>query len=272
MTAPIHTDNRSDVRSADRIRAWSVLALAVGQIVTTAAPLMFGFSETIPSRAEAVEHALVPATYAFSIWSLIYLGALVFAVWQVLPGNLAGSLARRVGWLAAAMYAINTVWQIWVPALGLDWVSAVLLAGEAALGIVALGRLRDFHRELTGFERWGVAAPLSLLTGWVSAASFVGLSSTLVATGSTLVDPRQPPVAAALLSGAIVFCAFAVNATRSWIQAAGIVWALVAIVLANLLRAPEPMLVLLASGGVGLVLLARAAPWISGPRSLPAPA
>ena len=260
------------IRAADRIRARSVLALAVGQIVTTASPLIFGFSETVPSRAEAVEHSLVPAIYAFAIWSLIYLGALVFAVWQVLPRNLANPLARRIGWLAAAMYAINTVWQIWVPAFGLDWVSAVLLAGEAALGIVALGRIRDLGRALTGFERWGAVAPLGLLTGWVTAASFVGLSSTLIATGSTLADPRQLPVAAALLSGAIVFCAFAVNATRSWFQAAGIVWALVAIAVANVLRAPEPMLALIAAGGVGLVLLARAAPRISGSGPVTAPA
>jgi hypothetical protein len=53
-------------RSADRIRAWSVLALALGQIVTTAAPQIFGFAETVPSRAEAVEHSLVPAVYAFA--------------------------------------------------------------------------------------------------------------------------------------------------------------------------------------------------------------
>ena len=259
-------------RSADRIRAWSVLALAVGQVVTTASPQIFGFAETIPSRAEAVEHSLVPAVYAFAIWSLIYLGALVFAVWQVLPRNLANPLARRIGWLAAGMYAINTGWQIWVPAMGLDWVSAVTLAAEAALGIVALGRIRDLARPLSDVERWGAVAPLGLLTGWVTAASFVGLSSTLIFSGSDLVDPRQLPVAAALLSGAIVFCAFAVNATRSGAQGAGIVWALAAIAFANVLREPEPVLVLISAAGVGVVLLARAAPRLRLPRPVAAAA
>jgi hypothetical protein len=185
---------------------------------------------------------------------------------------LANPLARRIGWLAAGMYAINTAWQIWVPAMGLDWVSAIALASEAALGIAALGRVRDFARPLSALERWVAAAPLGLLTGWVSAASFVGLSSTLVFSDSDLVDPRQLPVAAALLSGAIVFCAFAVNATRSWIQVAGIVWALAAIAFANVLREPEPMLVLISAAGVGVTLLARAAPRLQVPRPLAAAA
>jgi hypothetical protein len=252
----------------DSIRAWSVLSLALAQIATTATPQIFGLSETVASRAAVVEHALTPATYAFAIWSLIFAGALAFAVWQALPRNRANPLARRIGWLVAGMYAINAAWQVWVPAVGLDWLSAATLWVELALGIVALGRIRDLDRPLTRTEAWVAAAPLGLLTGWISAASFVALPSSVIWHGSQPFDPREPQIAAALLTAAVVFGAFAVNATQSWPQAAGVVWALVAIAVASVVREPQPLLAALSGVGVGAILLARAAPRLAAVRAV----
>ncbi len=262
----------SQLRSSDLIRAWTVLALACAQIVTAFSPRLFGFSESVVSRVTPLTHALTPAGYAFSIWSVIFASALVFAIWQVLPRNAANPLARTIGWLAAGMYAANAAWQVWVPAFGVDWASVLILGTELALGIVALGRIRDFGRPLTRTEVWVAAAPLGLLTGWVTAASFVNLSTTVIWDGARLFQPRDLPVAAALLAGMILFAGFAVNATRSWGQAAGLLWALAAIGVANVLRAPEPLMVAICAAGAAVILVARLAPRLQVRPRLHAPA
>jgi len=254
----------SDRPSLDAARSALVLALAVAQIVTSFSPDLFGFAETVASRVKPLEHSLLPIAYAFAIWGVIYAGNLVFAVWQALPTNRSHPLARQIGWLAAGMYAINAAWQVWVPLFGADWISSLLLAAELALGMAALLRIRG-ARPLGRAETWLVAAPVGLLTGWITAAAFVNFSTSVIQDGSWLFDPRHVPAAAALLAATIAFAALAVNATRSAAQAAGILWALHGIVVANLVRAPEPLIVWVAAAGVPAVILG----WWLGGRPYP---
>lgn len=244
----------------DVLRAGCVLVFAIGQIATTQAPALFGFAETVQSRAEAVEHALVPIDYAFAIWGLIYLGAIMFAVWQILPPNLSNPVSRRIGWWVAGMYAINTVWQVWAPWAGLDWITFGLLACALGFGIWALNRLRGLGRPLKHRE-WVVAAgPLGLLTGWLTAATFVNLASSAQWAALPAFSPQSLMVSIALLSGALLFAALSVNGTRSWTQAAAIIWALHGIVVANLIREPQPVLATMAAAGILIIVVGRVLP------------
>jgi hypothetical protein len=241
-------------------RAGLVLVFAIGQIATTQASDLLGFTETVQSRAEAAEHPLVPIEYAFAIWGLIYLGAIVFAVWQILPGNLSNPVSRRIGWWAAGMYAINTVWQIWAPWAGLDWITFGLLACALGFGIWALNRLQSLGRPLTRRE-WAVAAaPLGLLTGWLTAATFVNLASSAQWAGLSPFTPQPLMVSIALLSGTLLFAALAVNGTRSSTQVTAIIWALHGIVVANLIREPQPVLAAMAAAGILIVVVGRVLP------------
>jgi len=40
---------------------------------------------------------IAPATPAFSVWSVIYLGLIVYAVWQLLPGQSSATVASATG-------------------------------------------------------------------------------------------------------------------------------------------------------------------------------
>jgi len=265
--SPPRSSPDPEIRASDRIRATAVAVFAAGQILTTGSPALFGWSETVTSQVRPYEHSLTPVAYAFAIWGVIYAGAAAFVVWQLLPRNLANPLARRIGWLAAGMYAANCAWQIVVPGWGVNWPSSALLAGELALGVIALGRIRDLGRPLTRGERWLAAAPLGVLTGWASAATFVNLSTSALWAGGVPFDAREPQTALALLAGAIAFCAFAVNATRSTAQTLAIVWALHAIAVRNWTQPLEPAVALLAVAGIAVVLLAWRAPrWRPGAR------
>lgn len=258
-------------RGLDVVRASLVVAGAVGQVVTTQAAALFGLAETVQSRAEAVEHALVPIDYAFIIWGVIYLGAIVFAVWQMLAPNLSNPVSRRIGWWVAAMYAVNTVWQVWAPWAGIDWVTFILLAVSLAFGILALRSLLRLERPLTLSEQVFAAVPLGILTGWLTAATFVNLASSAEWAGAVPFDPQDPVVSIALLSGAILFFALSVNGTRSWAQTGAIIWALHGVVVANLVREPQPVLVTIAATGILLVIAGRVLPSVRPPNPTAGP-
>ncbi|QKJ18406.1 tryptophan-rich sensory protein [Microbacterium hominis] len=55
---------------------------------------------------------LAPARPAFSIWSVIYLGLIVYTVWQALPGQRADVRQRALGWWIAATMVLNGLWLV----------------------------------------------------------------------------------------------------------------------------------------------------------------
>jgi hypothetical protein len=125
---------------------------------------------------------VVPADYAFVIWTPIFLLALIYAVYQALPSNRESPLLRRIGWFSALTYFSNGIWEIVFPAreFVLSQVVFVGILAGAVIAFVLAQRTADPERLA---ERWLVAPAFGLLAGWVTAAFFVGLVTVLVASG-----------------------------------------------------------------------------------------
>lgn len=142
-----HSDaaSRPSYLSLDGLRAMLILLFAVAQIAAGYAPQAFGWGETISSRSEAAWTVMTPAGYAFSIWALIFLWTVVYAIWQALPQQLDNPLLRRIGWYACVALAANTAWSLYAPAYGLDWGSvAIIWVGLAgAVGALLIARCGD---------------------------------------------------------------------------------------------------------------------------------
>lgn len=51
-----------------------------------------------------------PAGYVFSIWGLIYLGLIAYAVYQALPAQRENPRLRRIGWWVVIGSLANTAW------------------------------------------------------------------------------------------------------------------------------------------------------------------
>ncbi len=110
---------------------------------------------------------LTPAGYAFSIWSLIYLGLIAFSIYQMLPGNLIRFRGVRSLYIISCV--LNCSWiyfwhreQIGV-CLGLIFALAVTLV----VILVQFDRLAD---ERGAIFTKGV---FGLYSGWVTAAMLV---------------------------------------------------------------------------------------------------
>lgn len=240
--------------SLDGARAILVLLLAIAQPLMGYWPQLRRWPYTTPSRSARLQTAVVPIEWAFAIWSVIFTGCLGFAIWQLMPANLADPLLREIGWLAIAVFSLTVAWEYYVPKHDLRWPSVGLIVATLVGLLVILGRLQaaEPHDAITF---WLVAAPFQLFAGWISAAAFVNASSTLRRGGKEQGTTASIAfiAAAAALGGAVAVT------TGGALYGLAIVWALFGIVVANIARQPNRAVAICAGVAVLVVLVAVAA-------------
>ena len=69
----------------DYVRIGLVLTGALAQVIMGAIPNIMGWPYNIGQRSREVQTLAVPASYAFAIWSVLFVGCIVFAIVQFLP-------------------------------------------------------------------------------------------------------------------------------------------------------------------------------------------
>ena len=226
-----------DATALDAARAALVLLFALLQAGMAFWPDLRGWSHTISSRSADLGNPVVPVPATFAIWGLIFLACGAFALWQAVPANWGDPLLRQIGWVALALFAGNALWEAWVPRRGPDWTSVAIVLAELGLALWLLVLVTG--AGLDGWAWWLTAFPFQLFAGWVSAAAFVNLSSTLVRpfagrpVAATGPDPRRPTVALALVGCATALGLVTAFLSGAWPYALALAWALGGIVVAN---------------------------------------
>ena len=86
-------------------------------------------------RLSAQGSYLAPATPAFSIWSVIYVGLAAYVVWQALPSQRASARQRAIGWWIALTIVLNGLWLVAAQLLTIEWTVVVIVLLLIALGI-----------------------------------------------------------------------------------------------------------------------------------------
>ncbi|MEM8648748.1 MAG: hypothetical protein AAGF86_20730 [Pseudomonadota bacterium] len=243
-----------DYFSPDGARAALVLILAVGQALTAYWPDIRRWEHTITSRSQSLDTPVIPFGPFFAIWLVIFSSCIGFAVWHALPGNLEDPFLRSVGWLAAALFAGNIAWEAYVPRRGFEWPSFFLIAVELGIALALLAVMQPVVPDMHGPDFWLGAAPLYFFAGWVSVATFVSLSSTLVLSGFRF-DPRVGTNAAFLILAATLVAAGVSAWTGSAVYSASALWGLLGVTVGTRLKG-EPVLATTAATGGILVVLA----------------
>lgn len=235
-------------------RFWQSLAIivtAIAQIVTARLTVWLHVGQGVEIRSALATHPLVPLGPAFAIWGAIYITMLLAAVWQALPDQKHNRALENVGWNMAAIGLINSVWQIWVPLNGFDWISTLLVVAGLIAGLSGLMRLRE-EALLSRMDNIMVFAPLALVTGWLTAAAFVNFTAELVAGGYDF-NPVDPNISLGFLVGLVVFGGIMVYLTESLTYSLSLLWALVWVALANIYRDHEAGMVTTAVIGIAVV-------------------
>lgn len=122
---------------------------------------------------------LVAAGYAFSVWGLIFLLDLLYAVWQATGTRRADPLLGRIAPVAALGFFLTAIWMPLFSA-GLFWACVVVILG--ALASLAWCAVQLSRPGAASRHRLAWLA-LSIHAGWLSLAAFLNLAQTIVAYG-----------------------------------------------------------------------------------------
>lgn len=156
---------RSLVRVVGVIGATALMLLANG-FASWLSPL----GKNTGQISEQFQNFFTPAGYVFSIWGLIYLGLLAFAVYQALPSQRNHAQIANIDILYTVSCLLNAAWMfVWQR----EWFVATMVVMIGLLGtLIAIYVRLDQSRYRVGTtEGWFVHWPFSVYLGWITVAT-----------------------------------------------------------------------------------------------------
>jgi hypothetical protein len=120
----------------------------------------------------------VPAGYVFSIWGLIYLGLIAYAIFQVLPAQRENPRLRSTGWWVCLGGLANMAWIfLWhYEMFALTVIAMLVLLGTLIVTYLRLGISRT---KVTPAERYTTHLTFSIYLGWITVATVANITSLL---------------------------------------------------------------------------------------------
>ena len=126
---------------------------------------------------------IAPDAPAFSIWSIIYLGLIAYAVWQFLPAQSSAERHRRLGYWIAASLILNAAWILSIQ-FDLLVLSVPIIVVLLAVLIQAFLQTLQY-RPLNAFDALVTDATVGLYLGWVAIATAANVTALLAVSGFT---------------------------------------------------------------------------------------
>jgi len=209
---------------SDRLRAILVLLATVGTIgVSYLAVTVQINGTTTASVSDRYPTPVTPADYAFSIWVLIYAGLLAFAIYQLLPANIAKYTKIRTLYVASCV--LNCAWIFF-------WLYdriAICLALILLL-VVCLFLINRFLRtSKSAGEYWLVNGPFGIYFGWVTAAMLVNFAILLVSWNVPISASAWNTIAVIIILLAAMLGIFMRIRLANYFYPLAIAWALTAV-------------------------------------------
>lgn len=210
---------------------WLTIIATLGMIAVN------GLANTLPINgkttgdiSDGFDILFTPAGYVFSIWGLIYLGLLGFAVVQALP-------SRRDDPTLAAIrpwFLLNALGNAsWIIAwhherFVLSWFVMLVILGS----LIAIYRKLLAHPPTGALDRVFVQTPFRIYLGWITVATIANTTVVFASLGfaSVLADPT---FTIALLVAATALCTAVSLRFTDPVYAAVFVWAEIGIAVAN---------------------------------------
>ncbi len=165
----------------DKLQPILVIAATVGMIIFN----YFGSSGILGGVAPNVvtdkyPTQIAPASFAFSIWSLIYLGCIAFSIYQILPSKIERFRSIRRVYIMSC--AANCAWLYFFSREMVVVCVGVILILLATLAFINI----KLQKTETAGEYWLVKFPFGIYFGWVTAATLLNIMIALVYLGIPL--------------------------------------------------------------------------------------
>jgi len=239
--------------SLNLLRQGLNVIFVLAQVVVTLSGYITGTNSNFDSREATTP--VVPASYAFIIWGVIYAGAIVYAIYQALPRQRENALLRRIGFYTAFAYLATTLWLI-AAQNGMLWLTVVFIFLILASLLGAFIQFILYYQFISAAERFLVVLPISVYTGWATVASIANTSTVLQASGfSNVIFPNDAWAIIMLIIGGLI-AAFTTFRSRGNIgYALTVIWALIGVAVANGTTGAGAAVATVATGSAVLVAL-----------------
>lgn len=216
------------------------LLLAAGNLIALLATIAVNYlSNAIPFSGQTAgdiaakfDVIFKPAGYAFTIWGLIYLSLLIFAIYQILPAQRQSGLSEKIGPFFILSCIANASWlYFWHQE---RFFLTVILMLVLLFSLIAIYlRLGIGAQPVGAVERWFVHLPFSLYLGWISVATIANLTIFLAS-----IDWSGFGLSPSFWFGVVLLAGLLLSFSMSWQRhdlAYGlvIVWAFVAVAVQN---------------------------------------
>ena len=163
-------------------RLWMLLSLVLTLVVNVLANALPINGLTTGEISDRFPILFVPAGYVFSIWGLIYLALIVFAIYSITPKGRQDEQIDAISWWFIAANLFNTAWiLLWhylqftltlIPIFGL------LISLAAIYVMLGVG-----HSQRSLAQRLMVEVPFGIYLGWATVAVVANVTQVLYSTG-----------------------------------------------------------------------------------------
>lgn len=202
-----------------------VVAVAATLVVNTLANALPLNGLNTGQISDAFKVYFVPAGYVFSIWGVIYLGLIAFAVFQALPSQKENPRLKKIGgWFLLGSLA-NIAWiflwhyqQFPVTLLAMLTLLVTLILVYLKLGI-------GTSLIVSTAETWMVRVPFSLYLGWITVATIANVTDVLYSLNWSGWGLAPQTWAVIMLAVAVVVAALMAFVKRDVVYLAVLVWA-----------------------------------------------
>ena len=159
--------------------------MSVSQIITIVATVITitinGLANSLPLNglttgeiSDRFEIYFVPAGYVFSIWGLIYLGMIIYSIFQALPKQRGNAVLKSIApyyWVSSlANSSWIFMWHYERFLLTLPFMLVILIS------LLAIYRILS---SVDGVQKWLVKLPFSIYLGWITVATVANISQFL---------------------------------------------------------------------------------------------
>lgn len=155
-----------------------VLTIVVTLIVNVLANSLPINGLTTAEVSDGFNVYFVPAGYVFSIWGVIYLGLIAFAIFQALPAQRENPRLRSTGWWIALGGLANSAWILLWHYLQFPLTVVAMLVLLVTL-IITYVRLGIGRTKVSAAETWAVRVPFSIYLGWITVATIANITDLL---------------------------------------------------------------------------------------------
>ena len=213
----------------DTLRQLSVIVtILVTLVINVLANVLPINGQSTGQISDRFQVYFVPAGYVFSIWGLIYLGLIAFAIFQALPSQRENPRLRKTGWWISLSGLANSAWIfLWhYEKFLLTLIAMLVLLATLLITYLGMGIGRN---KVSTAERYTTHLTFSIYLGWITVAT--------VANITALLDYLKwngfgiaPEIWMGIVLAAVLVIAVLMNFTRRDIAyAAVILWALAGI-------------------------------------------